>query len=228
MNCVNLSVHQFSMHVNFMNKISIRSILFASVLTIAGLITYAQKKSYTDYYFEAKALTDTLKTYQILVQAHGETYPFISNEYVKNEVAKSFNFLNIKTPVDTNPDFVIKILVSDVNAKADYAYKGKINDYDTYEIIVIYDVSFALSFEVDGNSVVHIPLTTKKHYEKRHNYTRKNTDFNPKADRFAQIPRPEENKPIHQHVDDWQVYLNTKASYIVDFNNELVKFRRKK
>ena len=83
------------------------------------------------------------------MQVHGESYPFISNEYIKNEVARSFNFLNIKKPVDKDPDFVIKIVVSDINADVDYTYKGKDNDYDTYEIISIYDVSFALSFEAE-------------------------------------------------------------------------------
>ena len=75
-----------------MNKAAVRSNLFFIAFMAFGFVTFAQKKSYTDYYFEAKTLTDTLKTYQILIQAHGETFPFISNEYVKNEVAKSFNF----------------------------------------------------------------------------------------------------------------------------------------
>ena len=138
-----MSIHG---HLSFMNKSSIRSNLFLFVFTIVGLTTSAQKKSYTDYYFEAKTLTDSLKTYQVLIQAHGETYPFISNEYVKNEVAKSFNFLNIKNPIDKDPDFVIKIIVSDIKANVDYAYNGNNN---TYEVILIYDVSFALSFETN-------------------------------------------------------------------------------
>src|SRR6187200_2400405 len=125
-----------------MNRAFARSNLFLVAFMLLCFITSAQKKSYTDYYFEAKTLVDTLRTYQILIQAHDETYPFISNEYVKNEVAKSFNFLNIKKPVDKDPDFVIKIIVSDVNADVDYTYKG---DNNTYEVIWIYDVSFALS-----------------------------------------------------------------------------------
>src|SRR6187401_1130360 len=141
-----------------MNKASIRSNLFLFAFTVLGFTTFAQKKSYTDYYFEAKTLVDSLKTYQILIQAHGETYPFVSNEYVKNEVAKSFNFLNIKKAVDKDPDFIIKIVISDVKADVDYAYTGKKNDYETYEIILIYDVSFALSIEVNEKPVVLIPL----------------------------------------------------------------------
>jgi hypothetical protein len=140
-------------------KASIRSNLFLLAFTIIGFTTLAQKRSYTDYYFEAKTLVDTFKTYQILIQAHGETYPFISNEYVKNEVARSFNFLNIKKPVDKDPDFLIKIVVSDVNADVDYAYNGNNN---TYEVILIYDVSFALSFETNEKSIVFIPVMYKK------------------------------------------------------------------
>jgi hypothetical protein len=189
-----------------------------------GFTTSAQKKSYTDYYFEAKTLTDTLKTYQILIQAHGETYPFISNEYVKNEVAKSFNFLNVKKPVDKDPDFLIKIVVSDVNADVDYAYNG---NSKTYEVILIYDVSFALSFETNETSVVFIPLCTKKHYEKRFPYSNKSLEFNPDENKY-QIKRPEENMPIGKYVDELEVVLNTKANFIMDFNEVLVAFRKKK
>jgi len=103
-----------------MNRASVRSNLFLLAFSLLGLTTSAQKKSYTDYYFEAKTLVDSLKTYQILIQAHGETYPFISNEYVKNEVVRSFNFLNIKNPADKDPGFIITIIVSDVNANVDW------------------------------------------------------------------------------------------------------------
>jgi hypothetical protein len=213
-----------------MNKASIRSILFLFAFTMLGFTTSAQKRSYTDYYFEAKTLVDSLRTYQILIQAHGETYPFISNEYVKNEVLKSFNFLNIKKTVDTIPDFVIKIIVSDVDADVDYGYKGKVGDNDTYQITLTYDVSFALSFEVNEKPVVFIPLCTKKHYEKSHNYSRQSSEYNPNIkDRlFYQIPKPGENKPVGQYVDEWKVFLNTKANFIMDFNEVLVKFRKKK
>lgn len=210
-----------------MNKASARSTLFLSAFTILGFTTSAQKKSYTDYYFEAKTLTDTLTTYQILIQAHGETYPFISNEYVKNEVAKSFNFLNIKNPVGKDPDFVIKIVVRDIIADVDYTYKGKDNDNDRYEILWIYDVSFALSFEVHEKSIVLIPLCTKKHYEKRFPYSRKSSEFNPNSKKFPITP-PEENKPIDQYVEEMKVLLNTKANFITDFNDVLVAFRKKK
>jgi hypothetical protein len=211
-----------------MNKTSVRLTLILFAFILPGFSTSAQKKSYTDYYFEAKKLTDSLKTYKILIQAHGETYPFVSNGYVKNEVAKSFNFLNIKNPVDTNPDFVIKIVVSDVKANADYAYTGKANENETYEIILIYDVSFALSFETNEKPVVFIPLCTKKHYEKRLPYFRKSSEYDPKADRFQQIPKPEENKPVSQYADEWEIFLNTRSSFINDFNEVLVKFRKKK
>jgi len=207
-----------------MNKSSIRSNLFLFVFTIVGLTTSAQKKSYTDYYFEAKTLTDSLKTYQVLIQAHGETYPFISNEYVKNEVAKSFNFLNIKNPIDKDPDFVIKIIVSDIKANVDYAYNGNNN---TYEVILIYDVSFALSFETNKKSVVFIPLCTKKHYEKRFPYSNKSLEFDPDENKY-QIKKPEENMPIGKYVDELEVLLNTKANFIMDFNDVLVAFRKKK
>jgi hypothetical protein len=201
-----------------------RSNLLLSVFVVLGITTYGQKKSFTDYYFEAKTLTDTLKTYQILIQAHRETYPFISNEYVKNEVAKSFNFLNIKSPIDMDPDFVIKIIVSDIKANVDYAYNGNNN---TYEVILIYDVSFALSFETNKKSVVYIPLCTKKHYEKRFPYSNKSLEFDPDENKY-QIKRPEENMPIGKYVDELEVILNTKANFIMDFNEVLVKFRKKK
>jgi hypothetical protein len=201
-----------------------RSNLLLFVFVILGITTSAQKRSYTDYYFEAKTLTDTLKTYQILIQAHRETYPFISNEYVKNEVAKSFNFLNIKTRIDKDPDFVIKIIVSDIKATVDYAYNGNNN---TYEVILIYDVSFALSFETNEKSVVFIPLCTKKHYEKRFPYSNKSLEFDPDENKY-QIKRPEENMPIGKYVDELEVILNTKANFIMDFNEVLVKFRKKK
>jgi len=207
-----------------MNKISVRSTLFLFAFATLGFTTSAQKKSYTDYYFEAKTLTDTLKKYQILIQAHGKTYPFISNEYVKNEVAKSFNFLNIKSSIDKDPDFVIKMIVSDVSANVDYAYNGNNN---TYEVILNYDVSFALSFETKEKSVVYIPLCTKKHYEKRFPYSNKSLEFNPDENKY-QIKRPEENMPIGKYVDELEVFLNTKANFIMDFNEVLVKFRKKK
>ena len=207
-----------------MNNPSVRSTLFLFAFATLGFTTSAQKKSYTDYYFEAKTLTDTLKKYQILIQAHGKTYPFISNEYVKNEVAKSFNFLNIKSSIDKDPDFVIKMIVSDVSANVDYAYNGNNN---TYEVILNYDVSFALSFETKEKSVVYIPLCTKKHYEKRFPYSNKSLEFNPDENKY-QIKRPEENMPIGKYVDELEVFLNTKANFIMDFNEVLVKFRKKK
>jgi len=207
-----------------MNKPSVRSTLFLFAFATLGFTTSAQKKSYTDYYFEAKTLTDTLKKYQILIQAHGKTYPFISNEYVKNEVAKSFNFLNVKSSIDKDPDFVIKMIVSDVSANVDYAYNGNNN---TYEVILNYDVSFALSFETKEKSVVYIPLCTKKHYEKRFPYSNKSLEFNPDENKY-QIKRPEENMPIGKYVDELEVFLNTKANFIMDFNEVLVKFRKKK
>jgi hypothetical protein len=143
---------------------------------------------------------------------------------VKNEVAKSFNFLNIKKSVDKDPDFVIKIIVSDVNADVDYAYRG---DNNTYEVIWIYNVSFALSFETNGKSVVFIPLYTKKHYEKRFPYSNKSLEFNPDENKY-QIKKPEENKPIGKYVDELTILLNTKANFIMDFNDVLVAFRKKK
>ena len=207
-----------------MNNPSVRSTLFLFAFATLGFTTSAQKKSYTDYYFEAKTLTDTLKKYQILIQAHGKTYPFISNEYVKNEVAKSFNFLNVKSSIDKDPDFVIKMIVSDVSANVDYAYNGNNN---TYEVILNYDVSFALSFETKEKSVVYIPLCTKKHYEKRFPYSNKSLEFNPDENKY-QIKRPEENMPIGKYVDELEVFLNTKANFIMDFNEVLVRFRKKK
>lgn len=201
-----------------------RANLLLFVFIVPGITTTAQEKSYTDYYFEAKTLTDTLKTYQILIQAHGKIYPFISNEYVKNEVAKSFNFLNIKSPVDKDPDFVIKIIVKDINANVDYAYNGNNN---TYEVIWIYDVSFALSFEMNEKPVVFIPLCTKKHYEKRFPYSNKSLEFSPEENKY-QIKKPEENMPIGKYVDELEVLLNTKANFIMDFNDVLVAFRKKK
>jgi len=207
-----------------MNKISMRSKLFLFVFILPGFTIYAQNKSFTDYYFEAKTFVDILKTYQILIQAHGESYPFISNEYIKNEVAKSFNFLNVKEPVKKDPDFVIKIIVSDVSADVDYAYNGNNN---TYEVIWIYNVSFALSFETNEKSVVFIPLCTKKHYEKRFPYSNKSSEFNPDENKY-QIKRPDENKPIGKYVDELEVLLNTKANFIMNFNEVLVAFRKKK
>ena len=207
-----------------MNKTSVRSTLFLFAFATLGFTTSAQKKSYTDYFFEAKTLTDTLKKYQILIQAHGKTYPFISNEYVKNEVAKSFNFLNVKSSIDKDPDFVIKMIVSDVSANVDYAYNGNNN---TYEVILNYDVSFALSFETKEKSVVYIPLCTKKHYEKRFPYSNKSLEFNPDENKY-QIKRPEENMPIGKYVDELEAFLNTKANFIMDFNEVLVRFRKKK
>ena len=206
-----------------MNKAAVRSNLFFIAFMAFGFVTFAQKKSYTDYYFEAKTLTDTLKTYQILIQAHGETFPFISNEYVKNEVAKSFNFLNIKKPVEKDPDFVIKIIVSDVNADVDYTYK----ENNTYDIIWVYVVSFALSFEKNEKSIVFIPLCTKKHFEKRFPYSEgKSPEFDPQENRF-QITKPNETKPVGKYVDELNVLLNTKATFIPDFNESVKVFASK-
>ncbi len=200
-------------------------IFFISVLLCIS--AKAQHKAYTDYYFEAKALTDNLKTYQILIQAHGETFPFISNEYVKNEVARSFNFLNIKKRVDKNPDFVIKIIVSDVSAKVEYVDKGKVYEFNTYDIVLNYDVSFALSFEVNEKDSIYIPLVTKKHYHTRQNYSQRNTDYNPKAGRFT-LATPDENKPIWKYVADLEESMNTRGTFIREFNEVLIKFRKKK
>lgn len=201
-----------------------------SVFFISFLLCFsakAQHKSYTDYYFEAKALTDSLKTYQILIQARGETFPFVSNEYVKNEVARSFNFLNIKKPVDKDPDFVIKIIVSDVSAKVEYVDKGKVYEFNTYDIILNYDVSFAMSFEVGEKDSVYIPLVTKKHYHTRQTYSQRNTEYDPKAGRFT-LAKPDENKPIWKYVADLEESLNTRATFIREFNEVLIKFRKKK
>jgi len=206
-----------------------RSKLLLFVFIFPGFITSAQKKSYTDYYFEAKTLVDSLKTYQVLIQAHGETYPFISNEYVKNEVLKSFNFLNIKKPVNKDPDFAIKIIVSDVSANVDYAYIG---DNNSFEVICIYNVSFSLSFETNGKAVVFIPLCTKKHYEKRFQfsginfpYSGKSLEFNPEENRYPIVPG--KNKPnIDKYVEEMEVLLNTKVNFIIEFNDVLVAFRK--
>ena len=207
-----------------MNRAFARSNLFLVAFMLLCFITSAQKKSYTDYYFEAKTLVDTLRTYQILIQAHRETYPFVSNEYVKNEIARSFNFLNIKTPVDKDPHFVIKIIVSDVNANADYAYNG---NNKTYEVILVYDVSFAVSFETNEKSVVFIPLCTKKHFEKRFPYSNKSSEFNPDENKY-QIKQPDESKPIGKYVEELELFLNARANFITDFNEVLVRFRKKK
>ena len=204
-----------------------RSAVVFFICFVWCLSAKAQRKSYTDYYFEAKALTDSLKTYQILIQAHGNTYPFISNQFVKNEVARSFNFLNIKKPVDTNPDFVIKIIVSDVRADVDYMHKGKGHDYDIYDILLNYDVSFALLFEVKEKDSVYIPLCTKKHFQTRQTYSRRNNDFDPQGNRFT-LAKPDENKTIGKYVEDLEESLNTRGAFITEFNEVLVKFRKKK
>jgi len=204
-----------------------RSAVSFFISFILCLSATAQHKAYTDYYFEAKALTDSLKTYQILIQAHGATFPFISNQYVKNEVARSFNFLNIKKPVDKDPDFVIKIIVSDVSAKVDYTDKGKVHEFNYYDIILNYDVSFALSFQVNEKDSVYIPLVTKKHYHTRQTYSQRHTDYDPKAGRFT-LAKPDENKPIWKYVADLEESMNTRGTFIREFNEVLIKFRKKK
>ena len=196
------------------------------VFIILSLSANAQNKTFTDYYFNAKTLTDSLKTYQVLVQAHGETHPFISNEYIKNEVARSFNFLNVKKPVTGNPDFVIKIIVSDVTADVNYSYKGLSGDNDNYDIIWIYDVSFALSFE-SVNKTVYIPICTKKHFERTFPYSRRNSVSSASLERY-QTQYPEQHKPVGQYVDELKESLNTKGVFLIDFNEELTKFRQKK
>ena len=204
-----------------------RSAVVFFICFVLCLSIKAQRKSYTDYYFEAKKLTDSLKTYQVLIQARGETFPFVSNEYVKNEVARSFNFLNIKKPVDNDPDFVIKIIVSDVSANVDYLDKGRVYDYDMYDILLDYEVSFALSFEVNEKDSVYIPLVTKKHYQTKQTYSRRSTDYDPKAGRFT-LAKPDESKPVGNYVADLEESLNTKSVFIREFNEVLVKFRKKK
>ena len=204
-----------------------RVILFVSVSFIIHLSLKAQDSSFTDYYFQAKKVTDSLKTYQILIEAHGRTFPFVSNQYVKNEVARSFNFLNLKKPVEKDPDFFIKIIVSDVNADVDYTFREKLNENDVYNLIVNYDVSFALSFEVLEKDTVHIPICTKKHHSKRYTYTRRNPDFDPKAGRFS-IARPDDQKPVDQYADQIKESLNKEGVFILDFNEALIKFRKKK
>ncbi len=200
--------------------------LLSIVFIMLSLSTRAQDKTFMDYYFEAKTLADSFKTYQILVQAHGETHPFISNAYIKNEVARSFNFLKIKTPVTENPDFVINIIVSDVRADVTYIYKGRTGDDDNYDIIWIYDVSFALSFE-STNNTVYVPICTKKHLEKTFPYSPRVAVSGASLERF-QTQYAERQKPVDQYVKELNETLNTKAVFLPDFNEELVKFRKKK
>jgi hypothetical protein len=204
-----------------------RSIPFAFVFVLLRLVTEAQDKSFTDYYFEAKAIADSLKTYQVLIQVHDTTFPFVSNDYVKNEIGKSFNFLNTKKRVDKDPDFIIRIMISDVEADVIYSYQGRANDDDVYEIVLHYDVSFALSFETSGKTSVHIPICTKKHFRKKHNYYLRNADLNSPAHRFL-LQTKEEKKPVHIYAEDYKTFLNTRASFIIDFNEELARVRKKK
>jgi hypothetical protein len=215
-----------------------RSTLAYFVLLIFYSPLHAQDRSFTDYYFEAKKLVESLKTYQIVVYAHDSTYPFVSNEYLKNEVAKSFHFLNVKKKVDRDPDFLIKIIVGDIDAKVDYAYSGKVvsppnPEYDVYEITMVYDVSFALSFETNTRATVYMPICTKKHYEKKYNYTLTSLGPSPGASvnsnwKLYAPSTPEEKKPVWEYAEDVEEILNTKFAFLPDFNNELIRFRKKK
>jgi len=203
-----------------------RYIFFTCGLSLLSLCIYGQKKTFTDYYFEAKALADSLKTYQVYIQTHDTLYPFQAVGIIKDEVGKSFNFLKIKERVTENPDFVIKILVSDVNADVDYAYAGKNLDNNVYEITAHYDVSFALSFEAKGKETVYIPIVTKKHYETRHNYSLQSSDFN-NSSNWTPIKTADQKMPAHQYAAQYEVFLNTRSSFIINFNEELARFRKK-
>ena len=202
-----------------------RSISLAAVCILLTLDADSQHKSFTDYYFEAKAIADSLKTYEILIEARDTTFPFRSNEYVKNEVGKTFNFLHTKKRVHTDPDFVIKIIVSDVAADVDYAYMGKNLDQDVYEMKLSYDVSFALSFEAIGKTSVYIPICTKKHYTKKYKYNLQNTDFN-NSSNHNPIKTGDQKMPVHKYAERLETSLD-KSVFIYEFNEELVRFRKK-
>lgn len=129
--------------------------------------------------------------------------------------------------MEKDPDFFIKIIVSDVNANVGYYFREKLNEYDVYNLLVNYDVSFALSFEIQGKDTVHIPICAKKHHSKRYTYSRRNPDFDPKAGRFS-LARPDDQKPVDQYAAQIEESLNKEGIFIIDFNEALIKFRKKK
>lgn len=191
------------------------------ILALLSLGVKCQEKTFSDFYFEAQSLTQNLKTYKILILLKDTSYTFISNEYRKNILPKAFNFLNNKKIVSKNPDFLIKIKVSNVNADVSYTTKPYTSGQLQYDITTRYDVSFAIAFEV-GEQTINFSLCNKEHFENTIPYSVEYISIMNPAN-LVYIDKSAKQKSIDEVVMEQEIFLNTKADFIGNFNDLLMK-----
>jgi hypothetical protein len=194
--------------------------LFFFGLMINCTFVFGQTKSFSDHYFKIKSQTESLKTYQILVQAHGKVKPFTSNELISNEILITFPFLNSKKLVKDQPSFIVRIILDSSQSKVDYWFKERKGEYDYYTVAVSYDLSFRLAFETQTARLATIPLSSLKHYERSFVYSY----YQPIGIEQRPWERLQGQKTIQQDTEQLETNLKM-AAFIGEFNELLIGFR---
>ena len=202
---------------------------FAALLVLLQTICFSQKK-FEVYNSDAKALTQNLKTYKIIILREDTAFtPHLDIQ--RHQLEKAFTFLSDKSEVKDNPDFFIKIVIQHKNIEVNYQLASSDSSYDYYKIRRLYDLSFTLQFDVENGGKISMPLCGYKHYDQPEKYMyaieRLNT-FNRNSQYYRIDAREVISEGIDGRVSALESFLEKREEFSAEFNSIFKMFRKDK
>lgn len=202
---------------------------FTTLLILLQTICFSQKK-FEAYNFDAKALTQNLETYKIIILRKDTSFtPHLDIQ--RHQLEKAFTFLRDKKEVKDNPDFFIRIIIQDKNIKVNYQLFSSDSSYDYYKIRRLYDLSFTLEFDVEKRGKINMPLCGYKHYDEPEKYMYAIERLNT-FDRNSQYYRIDAREVIAEGIDGrvsaLESFLEKREEFNTEFNLVFRKFRKDK
>jgi hypothetical protein len=137
---------------------------FFILFLFIGGSCFSQKKSFEDYYNEAKSFIGNFKSYKVII-VRSDTSFAPRYDIQSKRLRMHFPFLNTMREVDKEPDFFIKIIIKDSNDLVDYRWISGTVEENVYELIVSYDLKFLLQFDAGDKGNMTMPLCDFIHYD---------------------------------------------------------------
>jgi hypothetical protein len=141
-----------------------KKIYFFILFLLVGCSCFSQRKSFEDYYNEAKSFTGDFRSYKVII-VRSDTSFAPRYDIQSKRLRTYFPFLNTMKEVEKNPDCFIKIIIKDSNQLVDYRWVSGTVEENVYELIVSYDLKFLLQFDAGDKGNMTMPLCDFIHYD---------------------------------------------------------------
>jgi len=190
-------------------------------------ICFSQNKSFENYYTDAKALIQNLKTYKIIIIRKDTSFmPKEDNQ--RNQLKRVFAFLHTKNEVEDEPEFFIKIIIQDTNIKVNYTLRSSDDNYDWYNVRFLYDLDFSIEFDALEKGKISMPLCGYRHYDQAYSrpyIIERLNSFNRTGQNYRQDAT---DRSIESQVSATEAFLEKRAEFSNEFNFALKEFMRDK